>query len=186
MNRWSLKGAFLLASAAASIGAAPGIHAQQQPDGSASRAAIAKLDFMVGTWRGEAWMQLGAGERVQTTMTETVERKLNGAVLQVEGLGVVPATGGTQARVVHNAFAIISFDAQANTYNMRSYLANGLAGDFVVTLIPGGVSWTREVPGGRVRNTARYTSTEWHEVGEFSRDGTAWTQVMEIRLRKAQ
>jgi hypothetical protein len=46
------------------------------------------------------------------------------------------------------------------------------------------VVWTREVPGGRVRNTARYTSDEWHEVGEFSRDGTSWTQVMELRLRR--
>lgn len=47
-----------------------------------------------------------------------------------------------------------------------------------------GVSWTREVPGGRIRNTARYTADEWYEVGEFSRDGTTWTRVMEIRLRR--
>ena len=128
-------------------------------------------------------MQRGP-ERVQTTMTETVERKLGGVVLQVEGRGVVPAAGGGEGRVVHHAFAVVSFDAQAGTYGMRSYIASGQAGDFALTLIPGGVSWAREVPGGRIRNTAKFANGEWHEVGEFSRDGVTWTQVMEIRLRR--
>jgi hypothetical protein len=47
------------------------------------------------------------------------------------------------------------------------------------------VQWSREVPGGRIRNTALYTGDEWHEIGEFSRDGTTWTQIMELRLRRA-
>lgn len=57
-------------------------------------------------------------------------------------------------------------------------------GDFALTLVDGGVSWTREIPGGRIRNTARDTADERHEVGEFSRDGTTWTRVMEINLRR--
>ena len=155
----------------------------QVPDGSANRAAMDRLEFMVGRWRGEAWMQRGA-ERVKTTMTETVERKLGGVVLQVEGLGVIPAAGGAEARTVHHALAVISFDPQAGTYGLRSYIATGQAGDFVVTLIPGGVSWSREVPGGKVRNTARIGGGEWNEIGEFSRDGVTWMQIMDIRLRR--
>jgi hypothetical protein len=158
------------------------LHAQM-PDGSSNRAAIGKLDFMVGRWTGEAWMQRGS-ERVQTTMTETVERKLDGVVLQVEGRGVIPAGAGGEPRVVHHAFAVISFDAQAGAYGLRSYLASGLSGDFALTLIPGGVIWSRDVPGGRVRNTARIANDQWHEVGEFSRDGITWTPIMEIRLRR--
>ncbi len=109
----------------------------QMPDGSASRTAMQKLDFMVGRWRGEAWMVRGA-ERVQTTMTEAIERKLGGVALLVEGLG------------------------------------------------EGGVSWSREVPGGRIRNTAKIANGEWHEVGEFPRDGTTWMQIMEMKLRPEQ
>ena len=67
---------------------------------------------------------------------------------------------------------------------MSSHLANGLLGDFAVTLVDRGVSWWREVPGGTVRNTARFTADEWHEIGEFSRDGTTWPQIMEMRLRR--
>jgi hypothetical protein len=154
----------------------------QAPEPAAAQAAIARLDFMVGRWRGEAW-QLRGSERVKTQMVEVVERKLGGAVLLVEGRGTI-AVPGAEERVVHHALGIISFDARANTYTLRSYLATGQSGDFVLTLIDGGVSWTRQVPGGTIRNTARFTDSEWHEIGEFSRDGTAWTQVMELRLRR--
>lgn len=160
----------------------PAPAASQAPDGSGNRAAIDKLDFMVGRWSGEAWMQRGPGERAQTRMTETIERKLGGVVLQVEGLGTMPEAEGS--RTVHHALAMISFDLQSGTYVMRSYLASGQYGDFALTPIPGGVSWTREVPGGRIRNTAHIAGDEWHEIGEFSRDGTQWTQIMEMRLRR--
>jgi hypothetical protein len=156
--------------------------AAQAPDPAAAQAAISRLEFMVGSWRGEAWQLRGSG-RVQTQMVEIVERKLDGAVLLVEGRGAIEVSDGGE-RVVHHALGVISFDASSGTYTLRSYLATGQSGDFVLTLIDGGVRWTRQVPGGSVRNTARFTSTEWHEIGEFSPDGTNWTQVMEIRLRR--
>jgi len=155
----------------------------QMPDGSASRAAMQKLDFMVGRWKGEAWMIRGT-ERIHTTMTEVVERKLGGVAFLVEGLGVVPGPGAEAPRVVHNALAVISFDPQAQGYVLRSYIASGQSGDFVLTPIEGGVIWSREVPGGRIRNTAKIGNGEWHEIGEFSRDGTTWMQIMELNLKK--
>ena len=157
--------------------------AGQEPDGSANRAAMQRLDFMIGRWKGEAWMLRGS-ERVQTTMTETVESKLGGVVFLVEGLGAIPATGSTAPRIVHNAMAVISFDPRAGGYVMRSYVASGLWGDFALTPVEGGVSWSREVPGGRVRNTAKIANGVWHEAGEFSRDGTTWMQIMEMKLRR--
>jgi hypothetical protein len=155
----------------------------QMPDGSASRAAMQKLDFMVGRWKGGAWMLRGT-ERVNTEMTEVVERKLGGVAFLVEGLGVVPVPGSDPPRVVHNALAVISFDPQTQGYVLRSYIASGQWGDFILTPIEGGVVWSREVPGGRIRNTAKIGNGEWHEIGEFSRDGTTWMQIMELKLKK--
>jgi hypothetical protein len=152
----------------------------QAPDPAVAQRAMAKLDFMVGRWRGQAWQQQG-DKRVETRMLEIVERKLGGAVFMVEGRGSIPVSGA-EDRVVHHALGIISFDSRTGTYTLRSYLATGQSGDFALTLVDGGVSWTREVPGGRIRNTARYTANEWHEIGEFSRDGISWTQVMELQL----
>jgi hypothetical protein len=142
-----------------------------------------KLKFMEGTWRGTAWMMRG-NERSQTDMVEIVERKLGGTVLLVQGQGSVAEPGSGSRRTVHDALAVLSFDPRSGTYSMRSYIGSGQHGDFAVTLVDGGVSWTREVPGGRIRNTARYTADEWNEIGEFSRDGTTWTQVMELKLRR--
>jgi hypothetical protein len=156
--------------------------AAQAPDAPLAQAGIARLEFMIGRWRGEAW-QLRGNERVQTQMVETVDRKLGGAVLLVEGRGTI-AIPGAEDRVVHHALGVISFDPGSARYTLRSYLATGQSGEFVLTLVDGGVSWTREVPGGSVRNTARFTSNEWHEIGEFSADGTTWRQIMELRLRR--
>ena len=89
-----------------------------------------------------------------------------------------------EAETKHHALGIISYDQGTKQFTLRSYLSTCQSGDFVLTLVEGGVSWARDVPGGRIRNTARYSTTEWHEVGEFSRDGTTWTQVMEIRLQR--
>lgn len=180
MNR-SLPIRFALATAILALAAAD--LPAQAPDPAPSRAAIERLKFMEGTWRGTAWMMRG-NERTRTDMVETVERKLGGTVLLVQGLGTVADSGAGIRRTVHDALAIISFDPRTGAYSMRSYIGSGQSGDFTVTLVDGGVSWTREVPGGRIRNTARYTADEWHEIGEFSRDGTTWTQVMEIRLRR--
>lgn len=131
----------------------------QAPDGSANRTAIERLDLMVGRWEGEAWMLRGTGQ-VQTTMTENIERKLGGVTLLIEGTGVIPGEGSSAPRVVHNALAVVSFDPQTGGYVMRSYIASGLWGDFALTPIEGGVSWSREVPGGRVRNTAKIANGE--------------------------
>jgi hypothetical protein len=85
---------------------------------------------------------------------------------------------------VHHALGVVASDAQGTGYVLRSYLATGQSGEFVLTPIEGGVQWSREVPGGRIRNTARIAGDEWHEIGEFSRDGVTWTQIMEMRLRR--
>jgi hypothetical protein len=170
--------AFLLATTMCFVGEL----AAQAPDPAAAQAGIARLEFMVGRWRGEAW-QLRGSERVQTQMAEVVERKLGGAVLLVEGRGTI-AVPGAEDRIVHHALGVISFDPGSGTYTLRSYLSTGQSGAFALTLVNGGVRWIREVPGGSVRNTARFTNDEWHEIGEFSRDGTTWTQIMELRLRR--
>jgi len=164
------------------LGAAGGPVAAQAPDPALTRAAIEQLKFMVGRWQGQAWQQRGA-ERVQTEMLEVVEPKLDGSVLLVEGRGWI-STPGTPDRVVHHALGIVSYDPEVKKFTLRSYLSTGQYGDFALTLVEGGVSWTREVPGGRIRNTAHYSTSEWREIGEFSRDGTTWTQIMEIRLQR--
>jgi hypothetical protein len=152
-------------------------------DGSPNRDAMRRLSFMIGEWRGEAWMQQGP-ERVQTVVTEKVESKLGGVVFVVEGRGVVPGEGQVPDKIVHDAIGVVSFELPRQEFVLRSYLTTGQWGDFTLHLIEGGVQWSRETPAGTIRNTAYIDGDEWHEIGEFSRDGSSWTQIMEMRLRR--
>src|SRR4028118_2003993 len=67
-----------------------------------------KLDFLVGQWKGEGWVQFGPGPRQTFTINESALRKVGGAVILIEGLGA----GGKENVPIHNAFAIVTYDAK--------------------------------------------------------------------------
>jgi len=67
------------------------------PDLDAQRAAMKKLDFLVGKWAGEARMLRGPGEPVVMKQTEEVQYKLDGLVLLIEGVGTADGKPVLQA-----------------------------------------------------------------------------------------
>lgn len=51
----------------------------------------------------------------------------------------------------------------------------------------GAFVWGMETPMGKMRYTIRLDAQgRWHETGEGSRDGQAWTQFFEMTLTKAR
>src|SRR5690606_31902923 len=118
------------------------VHAQMaaSPNGSeAQRAAIDRLDFMDGEWRGEATIHGPTGS-MTLTQTERVGSMLGGSIKAIEGLGYA-ADGTTQ----FNAMALVSWDAGAGRYGFRSY-AQGYSGDFAFEVTDDGFRW--ETPAG--------------------------------------
>src|SRR5688572_8237672 len=83
---------------------------------SAQKAAMTSLAFMDGTWRGTASTVLSSGEKHSLTQTERIGTFLDGSVRVIEGRGY-----NAHGTVGFNAFAIISYDPEKKTYNMRSY-----------------------------------------------------------------
>src|SRR5437867_1497174 len=61
---------FLTVAAGSSSGQPPAPAAQQE--------AMKKLDFLVGQWKGEGWMEFAPGQRRTFKGTEVVQRKLEG------------------------------------------------------------------------------------------------------------
>ena len=57
------------------------------PDTEAQRAALKKLDFLVGKWSGEARVERGSGEPLELIQTEEAQYKLDGLILTIEGIG---------------------------------------------------------------------------------------------------
>lgn len=155
----------------------------QPPSNEAQREAIKKLDFWTGTWKGSGSVQFGPQQQ-SSTVTETVEAKLGGAVLLVQGRGVAMVEG--KEMIVHDALAVVSYDPKSKQYRFRHYTKDGREGETELKQIDGGFQWELKQEGSPVviRFTAKVDGKTWHEIGEFSRDGKSWQKVMEMTLTK--
>ncbi|MFZ5442312.1 MAG: hypothetical protein ACOZQL_20050 [Myxococcota bacterium] len=150
------------------------------PADDAGLAAMKALSFLSGRWEGEGWLKQGPGEPQRFKGQETVEARLDGRLLTIEGVH----RGGTPEHVVHHAFALVSAQPGGG-YRFQSFLADGRALDARGKLEAGAFVWTFEHPqAGQLRYTIRVSADTWLEVGESSRDGKTWVQVFEMRLTR--
>jgi len=144
----------------------------------AQKEALKRFACLDGHWRGSAWMILPNGEKHEVTQTERVGPLLDGAVRVIEGRGY-EADGKTG----FNAFAILSWSQDKESFSMRSY-AQGRVGDFVVTPTANGFSW--EIPAGptTIKYTAVIEGDDWSEVGEQSVQGKEPFRFLEMKLKR--
>lgn len=139
------------------------------------------LDWMIGEWKGEASVRTGPGEPMAITQTEKVTARAGGKVLFVEGLGRDKA-----GEVVHDAIALISWDAAKKTHRFIGHVADKESVDTTLdTIAPTTLVW--RTGGGKVRFTIRLTEDgKWNEIGEYSPDGTKWLKFFEMNLTKVK
>lgn len=179
--RSALAALMLFAAAPAFADTPPAAARHVAPDLAAQKAAMARLDWLVGAWEGAGWVD-EAGGRQTFRQTEQVERRLDGALLLIEGRGY----GGTPEQLAFNALALVSFNDTTGAYSFRSH-ARGYATDARAEVrADGSLVWTMTPPGMIIR----YTITQprpgaWREIGERSVDnGASWTQFFEMALTK--
>lgn len=155
------------------------------PDAAKLREAMKPFLPAVGKWRGEGWMQMGPGEPQRAVSEETVEMRLDGLVLVVEGLHHAKLADGTAGKVVHHALAIISADP-AGGFRFSTFLADGRAADARGNWENGKFVWAPPAPPGRqIRYVIDWTVADrWSEIGEMSTDGTTWTKFFEMNLSR--
>jgi len=140
------------------------------------RAAMSKLAFMDGVWRGPAWTILPTGEKRTVTQTERIGPFLGGAVKVIEGRGY-----DAKNAVAFNALGIVSYDAMKKAHTFRSY-ALGMAGDFAFTPNDSGYVWM--IPAGpmTIRYTAVVRGGKLREIGERLAPGADAVQFFEMNL----
>lgn len=140
---------------------------------------IKKLEPLAGQWKGSASYRMGPGEPQQVQQHEQIEFKLDGAILQIEGIGKAGD------RIVHHALAIVNFNAQEKKFTFRSYLHDGRTTDaWFEVVAPGKYLWGFSTPQGKMRYTITITGNSWIETGEFSADGNSWMNFIEMNLTK--
>jgi hypothetical protein len=164
------------------LAAAPAL-AQPAPaaDPTPPEAPMRKLAFLVGEWQGEAWIQMGPERRDTVAQLESVEWRVGGEVLLIQG------TGRQGERVVHSALATLAWDRTRQAYTMWAYAAGRGSLQPDVEVGEGSLVWSFAVPGGgrRVRYTARLDEQgRWVESGETSTDGATWHPFMGMTLTR--
>lgn len=164
---------------------ATSLSAQNSPQPSMD--AMKKLDFLVGEWKGEGWIAFGAAQRRTFTQSETIQPKLGGLLLQIEGLGK-SKDPGKEGTIIHNAFAIVSYDDKAKQIRWHAYTADGRYVDTELKpLQEKTVQWSIPTPGQNIRFTMNLNEKDqWLETGEFSPDGNKWMKFFEMKLQRVK
>lgn len=144
-------------------------------------AAMAKLPALVGTWKGEGWMRMGPGEPKPFVGQETVESRLEGRALLIEGQHWTP----DRTRLVHNALAMLSFDPAKGDYLFRTQATGLPPGDFHGRVEDGAFVWEIPSPRGTIRYIIRVVGDEWIETGEMDANGGP-QKFFEMKLKRVE
>ena len=154
--------------------------AQQKPDLEAQRAAMQKLAFLVGQWRGEATVAMGPGEPRKLEQTEQVQWKLDGLLLLVEGTGRNAATGAVE----FSALATISYDDAARTYRFRAHRA-GRYLETELRVRDRGFEWGYTAGPATITNSMTLDAEgRWVETTDAAVNGGPPRRSVELRLGK--
>jgi hypothetical protein len=160
--------------------------AMAQAQMSTAPVEMKKLDFLLGEWQGEGWIEMGPSQRHSFRQTERLQPKAGGSLVLIEGLGVERV--GDKDVPVHQAFAVVTYDNQTKRFKLRAWRA---AGDEVVTepeVDERSLIWGFRDPrsGTQIKFTIKLNDKgQWFEIGEASRDGQSWRKFFETTLQKA-
>lgn len=144
--------------------------------------AMQKVNFIAGNWKGKGWIQMGP-DRHEFNQTEQVAIKVNGSVVQIDGLGIDAKDGKT---VIHNAFAILTYSQDTNEYSMQAFRGDGARIDaYLKPIADNAFEWGFKHPmAGNMRYIITVKEDVWTETGEISPDGIQWYPFFEMTLKK--
>ena len=159
---------------------------QEAPQAREARAAMQKLSWLAGQWRGTATIVQPGGQQT-LIQSEDVRFKVFDTSLLIEGTGRNQAAGERPGEIVFQALAVISYDAPSKAFKMRAITERGSV-DPHIEVKEKEIIWGFEVPGGggEVRYHIRLSDQgHWLETGEFTRDGgQTWMKFIEMDLQR--
>jgi hypothetical protein len=154
----------------------------KSPDLEAQRAAMKKLDFLVGRWTGEARLARAAGETIDVAQTEEAGFRLGGLILVIEGVGRAKSNGAP----VLQAFGIISYEDETTTYRMRAF-NDGRYLETEIKLLQEGQGMTWGFMFGEIKTKSELRINEkgeWTELHEVSIGSQPTKKLMELAVRR--
>jgi hypothetical protein len=150
--------------------------------------AMKKLSYLTGEWKGESWTEFVPGQRLTSVGTETVQSKLDGLLLVMEGVHKRRGREKEAGEVVHGAFAVVSYDEKAMRYRFLAYTNRGNYTEAEAKVADGKMEWGFHIPQfGDMRYTINMNEKgQWFEIGEISTDGKQWRKFFEMTLERVK
>ncbi len=149
------------------------------PDLAAQRAAMQKLDFLGGEWSGVATVLRSPGQMVTLAQTESAHFKLDGLVLEIEGIG--HADGKTML----HALGLISFDDEAGKYWMRAFNDGRWLEAEIKMVDAKAISWGFSLGAIQTATTLRFNDRgEWTESGTLTIGDGPPRKMMDLTVRR--
>jgi hypothetical protein len=154
----------------------------RNPDLEAQRLAMKKLDFLVGSWLGEARVAHVAGENTELMQTEEAKYKLDGLILVIEGVGRAQSSGAPMLQ----AFGIISYDDEIQTYRMRAFNDGRFLETKIRLLKEGkGMTWGFVLGEIKTKSVMRINENgDWTELHEITIGSQPPRKLMEVAVRR--
>jgi hypothetical protein len=162
----------------------------QAPDapGAVERAALAKVDFLVGDWEGEGWSTPGPGERRRFWVKEYYHYRGDKDLMDMEGRFGRILPDGTSSPEQEYALGILFYDRQSGRYMMWHYSTQDGAKTVPMDVNVDGRSMqyvTEYAPG----KTGRFhlvvgADGVWVSTFTILTAEKTWQQVMEFRMKR--
>jgi len=152
------------------------------PDMESQRAAMKKLDFLIGNWSGEALILRRPGDPLELVQTEEAQYKLDGLILIIEGIGRTKSDG----KAALQAFGIVSYDDAVGAYRMRAYNdGRYLETELKLTENGKGIAWGFSLGEVKTSSVLRINEKgEWTELHEIAISSQPARKFMELTVRR--
>jgi hypothetical protein len=154
----------------------------RMPDLDAQRAAMKKLDFLIGNWSGEVKLLRSPGEPTELLQTEKAEYKLDGLILLIEGSGRSKSTH----QLVIQAFGVLSYDDEFSVYHLRAF-NDGRFLESEVKLLEdaNGMTWGFTLGEIKTHSILRINDKgEWTELAEITLGAQPPRKLLELTVRR--
>jgi hypothetical protein len=156
--------------------------------GVVERAALAKVDFLVGDWEGEGWSVSRSGERRRFWVKEFYHYRGDGDLLDMEGRFGEILPDGTRGLQNEVGLGFLYFDRNAGEYRMWHYSSDGEA--FTVTMEVDvearQMQYTKDLGAGQFGRFRLVVGADGAWVSRFDilLPDQSWLQVMEFRMER--
>ena len=157
------------------------------PPGTVERAAMGKVDFLVGDWEGEGWSTPPSGERRRFWVKESYRYRGDKDLMDMEGRFGSILPDGTRAPEREYDLGILYFDRGSGEYRMWHYgsLESVMTATMDVDIEGRSMEYTTEYAPGR---TGRFHLSigddhVWVSTFEILTQEKTWRKVMEFRMR---